>query len=73
MANRSLFREKVRLELFTYVGLNNQDALVRLRGFYFPHDGVSFELGTNVFVGEKGIFGQFNDNDMVYTRLKFNF
>jgi hypothetical protein len=73
MANRSLFREKVRLELFTYVGLNNQDALVRLRGFYFPYDGVSFELGTNVFVGEKGIFGQFNDNDMVYTRLKFNF
>ena len=73
MANRSLFREKVRLELFTYVGLNNQDALVRLRGFYFPYDGVSFELGTNVFVGEKGIFGQFNDNDMVYSRLKFNF
>jgi len=73
MANRSLFREKVRLELFTYMGLNNNDALVKLRGFYFPYDGVSFELGTNIFVGETGMFGQFNDNDMVYTRLKFNF
>ena len=73
MANRSLYREKVRLELFTYMGLNNQDALVKLRAFYFPYDGVSVELGTNVFVGETGMFGQFNDNDMVYTRLKFNF
>ena len=73
MANRTLFREKLRLELFTYVGLNNEDALIRLRGFYFPYDGVSLELGTNIFVGDQGTFGQFNDNDMVYSRLKFNF
>ncbi|MDH5399289.1 MAG: hypothetical protein OEX02_14155 [Cyclobacteriaceae bacterium] len=73
MVNKTLFREQVRLEFFSYLGLNNEDALIRFRGYYFPYDGVSLELGTNIFVGEKGIFGQYNDNDMVYTRIKYSF
>ena len=73
MVNRTLFREQLRLELFSYIGLNNGDALVRIRGYYFPHDGMSIELGTNIFVGDKGTFGQYNNNDMVYARVKYSF
>ncbi len=73
MVNRTLMREKLRLELFSYIGLNNEDALLRLRGYYFPMDGLSVELGTNLFLGDKGQFGQYHDNSMIYTRIKYSF
>ena len=73
LVSKTMFREKVRVEWFTYFGFNEQDALSRLRVFYMPYDALNFELGTNVFVGDKGQFGQYNDNDMIYTRVKYNF
>lgn len=73
LINRTLFREKVRLELFSYVGIDDEDALIRFRGYFYPHDGFSIELGTNLFVGEKGRFGQYDKNDMVYSKVKYNF
>jgi hypothetical protein len=73
MINRTLFREKVRLELFTYYGIDNEDAFVRLRGFYFPRDAVSIELGGNIFLGTTGVFGQYYKNNMVYAKVKYNF
>jgi len=73
MINRTLMREKVRLELFSYVGLNNADAFIRFRAYYFPVDGVGIELGTNIFIGDKGMFGQYDKNDMVYARVKYSF
>jgi len=73
MVNKTLFREQLRLELFSYIGLTNEDALVRVRGYYFPYDGISIELGTNLFLGDKGTFGQYHNNSMVYTRIKYSF
>jgi hypothetical protein len=73
LISKSLFRETVRLEWFSYHGLNNGDALMRIRGFYYPIDAVSIELGSNIFTGTKGTFGQYHDNDMIYTRIKYNF
>ena len=73
LVNRTLFREKVRLELFSYFGLNNGDTFTRIRGYFFPYDGVSIELGTNLFFGNEGIFGEYDKNDMIYTRVKYNF
>ena len=73
LISKSLFRETVRLEWFSYHGFNNNDALMRIRGFYYPHDAVSIELGSNIFTGTEGTFGQYNNNDMIYTRIKFNF
>lgn len=73
MVNKTMFREKVRLELFTYYGIDHEDAFIRLRAFYFPQDAVSIELGTNLFTGTTGMFGQYYKNNMVYTRIKYNF
>ncbi len=73
LLSKSMFREKVRFEWFTYYGIDNQDALSRIRVFYMPYDALSFEFGTNIFIGDKGMFGQYNDNDMIYTRVKYNF
>jgi len=73
MVSRTLMREKIRLEAFSYVGFTNKDAYIRLRGYYYPSDGISLEVGTNIFLGTKGQFGQFNENDMIFSRLKYSF
>jgi len=73
MINKSILREQARIELFGYFGLNNDDSFIRVRGFYFPYDGVTLECGYNIFNGEKGQFGQYDKNDMAYIKLKYNF
>jgi len=73
LLSKTMFREHVSLEWFTYFGFNEQDALSSLRVFYMPYDALSFEFGTNIFIGDKGMFGQYGDNDMVYTRIKYSF
>ena len=73
LVSKTMFREKVRLEWFTYYGIDNEDALSRLRIFYMPYDALSFEFGANIFTGDKGLFGQYDKNDMGYVRVKYSF
>ncbi|MDD2196493.1 MAG: hypothetical protein PHE03_09020 [Bacteroidales bacterium] len=73
LAKKDFLREKLWLELFAYVGLNNEDALIRPKISYAFADGFDIQLGANIFVGDKGRFGQFNANDMIYTKIKYSF
>ena len=66
-------RETLRLELFSYVGLNDNGALIRPKISYDLTDGFQILAGFNLFNGEKGKFGQFNDNDMFYSKIKYSF
>jgi hypothetical protein len=73
LASKDFLRETLFLELFTYVGLNNGDALIRGKVTYKLIDGFEVMLGANIFTGDKGMFGQFNENDMVYAKIKYSF
>ena len=74
LARYDMFRETLHLELFSYVGLTTQDALIRPKITYDFDDSFSILLGSNIFVGdEKGRFGQYSDNSMAYMKLKYNF
>jgi hypothetical protein len=73
LAKKDFLREKLWIELFSYVGLNRGDALIRPKMTYSFADGFDIQLGANIFTGTEGRFGQFNDNDMVYTKLKYSF
>lgn len=73
MLRKSFFREKLGLELFSYVGLNKGDALIRPKASYSLADGFELLGGANLFVGNQGRFGQYNKNDMIYLKLKYNF
>lgn len=73
MARRNFLRETLTLEIFTYVGLNNSDALIRPRIYYDLADGFEILLGANLFVGHEGRFGQYNDNNMGYFKIKYSF
>ena len=74
LARYDAMRETLHLELFSYVGLNYGDALIRPKVTYDFSDAFSILLGANVFVGdEEGMFGRYQDNSMVYTKIKYNF
>lgn len=73
LAQKDFLRETLFLELFTYIGLNNGDSLVRLKATYKLVDGFEILLGANIFNGSKGRFGQYNGNDMLYMKFKYSF
>ena len=74
MARYDMLRETLHLELFSYIGLTNEDALIRPKISYDFDDSFSILLGANIFVGDRsGQFGQYQDNSMVYTKIKYNF
>jgi len=71
--SKTFLRETLRLELFSYVGLNEPDALLRPKIVYDLTDGLELLLGSNIFLGDNGLFGQYNGNDMVYAKVKYSF
>ena len=74
MARYDMFRETVHLELFSYIGLTNEDALIRPKISYDFDDSFNIQLGSNIFVGQSdGRFGQYQDNSMIYMKLKYSF
>lgn len=73
LAKKDFLRERLWVELFAYVGLNNSDALIRPKVSYAFADGFDIQTGANLFTGDKGRFGQYNDNDMLYMKLKYSF
>ncbi|MDZ7859193.1 MAG: DUF1302 family protein [Candidatus Krumholzibacteriota bacterium] len=73
LLREDFLRETLTLELFYYIGLNNNDALIRPSIYYDLYDGFELLAGANLFIGEEGRFGQYDENDMVYAKLKYSF
>jgi hypothetical protein len=73
LAKKDFFREKLWLELFSYIGINNEDAFIRPKVTYNFADGFEVLGGANIFLGDKGRFGQYKDNDMLYVKFKYSF
>ena len=70
---KSFLNETLMLEFFSYVGLTNKDALLRPKVTYDLADGLEWIIGADVFIGDSGDFGQYGDNDLVYTKIKYSF
>jgi hypothetical protein len=73
LASMDFLRETLNVELFTYIGLNEGDALIRPKVTYDFVDGFQIMLGANLFVGNEGQFGRYDKNDMIYTKIKYSF
>jgi hypothetical protein len=73
LARKDYLREKLWVELFSYIGLNHGDALVRPKVSYAFADGFEVLGGANIFLGDTGRFGQYSDNDMIYVKVKYSF
>jgi len=73
LVSRTFLRETLKMELFSYIGLTNEDALIRPKLTYDFTDGFQLLLGANIFTGTDGRFGQYDDNDMIYFKVKYSF
>ncbi len=73
LASKTFLRETLRTELFAYIGLNDEDALIRPKVIYDFSDGFDIIFGVNIFTGNKGKFGQYDDNDMIFSKIKYSF
>ena len=73
LAARDYLNETLNISLFMYYDFNNEASLIRPKIIYDLADGFEILFGANIFTGTKGMFGQFNDNDMIYTKIKYSF
>jgi len=70
-----LENQTVTANVFAFYGLTEQDGLVIPSVKYAATDNVSIELGANLFYGRRNYtpFGALNENDNVYTTLRYAF
>jgi len=73
LARYSMLNETLDLELFTYYDFEFDDALIRPRILYDFSDAINLQFGANIFTGTEGLFGQYNKNDMIYTKIIYSF
>ncbi len=73
LVKKDFLREQLWLEVFAYVGLNESDALIRPKVTYSFADGFEIISGANIFTGQTGRFGQYDENDMVFLKFKYSF
>jgi len=73
LVKKDFFREQLWLEVFAYVGLNESDALIRPKVTYSFADGFEIIGGANLFTGQTGRFGQYDENDMLFLKFKYSF
>ena len=74
LMKKNFLRETLDLELFTYYSISNGDALIKPKVSYKYSDELELSTGAYIFVGDKdGVFGQYEDNNMIYVKSKLTF
>jgi hypothetical protein len=73
LATKDYLNETLNLSFFMYYDFNNEASLIRPKVTYDLADAFEILVGANIFTGTEGMFGQFHDNSMVYTKLKYSF
>ena len=73
MITKKFLRDTLTTEFFTYVEFGDINALLRPKLTYAFDDGISLIFGANFFVGDSGTYGQFDNNDMAFLQIKYNF
>ncbi len=73
MANKEFFENTLLFEFFTYLEFDEFNALIKQKVTYDLSDDINLVLGANLFLGDSGTFGIFDNNDMLYSKIKFSF
>jgi len=73
LSSKTLLNETLELSLLAYYGINNEDMLLRPKISYDLSDGFNLLLGFDIFLGDEGNFGQYDENDMVYLKVRYDF
>ncbi len=65
--------DSLELKFFGYYGMYNSDALLRFSAGYSVTDGMLLTAGADIFIGDAGYFGQYDENDLGYIQVKYSF
>ena len=71
--SKNLLRDTLTLSTFVYIGINDSELFNRSSADYELADGLHLEAGIDVFAGDEGIFGQYEDNTEVWLKAKYSF
>lgn len=71
--SKNLLRSTLTLSTSGYVGINDSELFNRSSIDYELTDGLHLEAGIDVFVGDDGMFGQYEDNTEVWFKAKYSF
>jgi hypothetical protein len=74
-AEKMLHYQTIRVSVFAFLSPTDEDAHVRALVSYKVNDDVEVVIGANVFEGNSSTttFGAFDEDDNVYTRLRYSF
>jgi len=70
---KTFFRETVTAEVFSYIGIDAPDALVKPKITWKAADALELFTGAYMFFGDESGFGQYDDKDGVYLGAKLSF
>ena len=73
MANKEFLENKLLFEFFTYLEFDELNALIKPKVTYDLSDNINLLFGANLFFGDTGTFGQFDNNDMIYSKIQLSF
>ncbi|HBE03640.1 MAG TPA: hypothetical protein DC049_14395 [Spirochaetia bacterium] len=74
LINRKFIRDTLLLEVLVHSALEKIDMMIKPKIEYAVLDALSVQLGGNIFIGgQNGKFGRYNENDMIFTRIKYSF
>jgi len=74
LVKKLLFRDRLTLEVFSYIETNPFNSLIKPKITYSIYDGVELTLGAYLFIGDqKGTFGYYKDFSTIYSQIKFSF
>lgn len=73
VVSRTFFQDTVKTEVFSYMGLNAPDALIKPKITWTAADGLELFTGAYIFLGDSGDFGQYHDNNGLYVGAKLSF
>ena len=71
--SKKLFRQTLELSTRGYYGINDKDCFIRSSMDYALTDELHLLCGVDFFSGDKGMMGQYNDNDEVWIKAKYSF
>jgi hypothetical protein len=71
--SKKLFRETLTISSMGYLGINDKDCFIRSSMDYALTDELHLLAGFDIFIGDKGMFGQFKDNNEVWVKAKYSF
>ncbi len=71
--SRKFLRETLTINTFAYIGMNHGDFFDRSSLTYALTDELHLSTGIDWFSGDKGMFGQYNDNREFWIKAKYSF